>query len=342
MINANLKILTLCLLATRVGAQTPIQIAESTLKVSAFNEEVFYYGFAEGDQIIFSFKEMNGKNLKELEIKEEPGNTIFMDYKVEKVSNRSIEIPRTGIYKFRFTNDGIVGRVCRFNIQRIPAHDSLKSFNTSVYWRTEYDTIITPEVERYLIKSDTVALVVTDQVAKVSSQSALNGNPNKTIVDFTLPEGTRAWSYYIGVGAESQKAYEASKDKFVNTASTSALKIPGYGALIALALQGINVFSKAGGGDNVKYWFISDWDNVVAFNAGQVFLQYKLGDVINDASQMKSPLSGKIYIGLMNDNVVDAISVNIKVTAIQIKDTWGTRTVNRRNISARKIAYLKN
>lgn len=343
MINARTGLLIgwVALWVNTVLAQVPVDVAESTLKVSAFSEEVFYYGFAEGDQVIFSFKEMHGKPLKELEIKEVPGSTVFMDYKTEKISSKTILIQRTGIYKFRFQNDGLVGRVCRFKIQRIPAHDSLKNFNTSVYWRTQYDTTYIPETERYLVKTDTVATVVTDQTAKVSSQSALNGNPNRSVVDFILPEETFSWSYYIGVGTAGSRAYEASKDKLVSTASASFMKLPGYGSLVGMALLGINVFSKAGGGDNVKYWFITDWDNVLLFQAARSFYQYKQGDVINDVSQMKSPTSGKVYLGLVNDNVMDAIEVNIKVVAIQIKKTWSTRTVNRVNVETKKIPYLK-
>lgn len=323
------------MLLTHATAQVPVAVAESTLKVSALSEEEFYYGFAEGDQVLFSFKEMNGKPLKELEIKEVPGNTVFMDYKTEKISSKTIAIQRTGIYKFRFQNDGIVGRVCKFKIQRIPAHDTLRNFNTSVYWRMQYDTTYIPKEERYLAGTDTIPTVVTDQVAKVTAG-------NKGLVDFTLPDETTSWSYFIGVGTEAGKAYEASKDKFVNKASAASMKLPGYGSLVGLALLGINVFSKAGGGDNVKYWFITDWDNVLLFRAGQTFYQYKQGDVISDVSQMRSPASGKIYLGLSNDNFMDAIEVNIKVVAIQIRKTWAARTINRMNVESKKIPYLKN
>ncbi len=53
--------------ALELYGQTPVDVAESTLKVGIMGEEVFYFGFAEGDQIIFNFEEANGKELKELE-----------------------------------------------------------------------------------------------------------------------------------------------------------------------------------------------------------------------------------------------------------------------------------
>ncbi len=322
--------------------QTAIDVADNTLKVGGLGEEVFYYGFAEGDQILFSFEEVNGKELKEIEIIEMPSSSKFMDYKTSKIENKTIIVNHTGIYKFRFANGAISGRICKIKIQRIPASDITKSFNTSVYWRTLHDTTYTAVQERYLISSDTAATSVVDQVAKVSSQNALNGNTNKNVVDFTLPAGTISWSYYIGVGTEGQKEYDRARSQFLNSAAGVASKIPGYGSMAALALYGINYFSKVGGEDNVKYYFITDWDNVTAFKANQTFLQYKQGDVVNDASQMKSHLSGKVYLGLLNDNIAEPIDVMVKVTAITVTQQWGMKTVQKMNVSSRDEPYLKN
>jgi hypothetical protein len=46
-----------------------------------------YYGFAEGDQMIFSFEEL--KELKESEIIEMPTSSKFMDYKSIKFTNKT-------------------------------------------------------------------------------------------------------------------------------------------------------------------------------------------------------------------------------------------------------------
>src|SRR5690606_26984277 len=130
------------------------------------------------------------------------------------------------------------------------------------------------------------------------------GNSNKTVVDFELPEGTITWSYYIGVGREGRAAYEKATEEFFRIAAQTVSTISGYGTMAALALYGINSFSKINGSDNVKYWFITDWNNVQKFESGVSFLQYKQGDVINDAAQMKAPLQGKVYLGLLNDNIM--------------------------------------
>lgn len=323
-------------------AQQPVLVFESTLKVGAVGEEKFYYGFAEGDQIVFDFEEVNGKELKEIEVAEYPSSSKFMDYKSKKIVNKIIPVTRTGIYEFRFSNSSLGGRICKVKLQRIPASDATKNFNTSVYWRTQYDTSYTPEQERYLISKDTAIVpVIVDRTEKISSQNAINGNPNYTMVDFMLPANTVSWSYYIGVGTKGREAYNTAKTKCLNSAAGAAARIPGYGPLAALALYGVSYFSQVQGEDNVKYWFM-DYNSSLLFNSGSTFSYYHKGDVINDFSKMTSPLNGKVYLGLSNDNIMDPISVSIQVTAITVTEKWGARTVPRMHVHSQEVPYLKD
>lgn len=336
--------IALLLLSVRISANQKhaVDVAESTLKIAAMSEEVFYYGFAEGDEIIFSFEEVNGKELREIEIIALPGSSRFMGYKTKKVKEKTVAVAQTGVYKFRFSNGTIAARICRFSIKRIPASEQTKNFNSTVYWETKYDTTYTKVDERYLVRTDTSAVTVVDQTAKVSSTYALNGNSNKTVVDIILPEGTISWSYYISVGREGREAYEAAKSKALNGAAMVASRIPGYGTMAALALYGANYFSKVQGEDNVKYYFIQGSANESAFLADNSFKYYKQGDVINDASQMKTPLTGKTYLGLSNDNIMEPIDVLVKVTAITVKQEWGTRQVQKMQITSSQQPYLKH
>jgi hypothetical protein len=330
--------ISICFAAT---AQEAIDVLESTIKVGGFGEEVFYLGFAEGDRLVFNFDEIDKKELKELEIVEWPGSTKFAEFKVKTVQNKTIDIQRTSIYKFRFANSAIGGRICKIHIRRIPANAASKHFNTNVYWRVINDTTYTPVAERYLVSSDTTISHVVDQITKVSSTSALNGNPNTSVVDMDLPEGTTAWSYYIGVGNEGKAAFDNATDKLLTTAAQQASKIEGYGTMAALAIHGLNLFAKAQGRDNVKYWIIPDWNNVLLFRSGQAFQAYKVGDVINDASKMERPLAGKIYLGLLNDNVMEPIEVVVKVTAVKIQQQWATRTIEKMKVTQRSEPFLK-
>lgn len=337
----NFSILMLILLSVSLKAQTRIDVAESTLKVAGVSEEVFYYGFAEGDQLIFNFEEVNGKELKEIEIMEMPSSSKFMDYKTKNIIDKTINISRSGVYSFRFANSSLAGRVCKFKLQRVPASDATKNFNTSVFWRNVIDSVISPVQERYLIRSDTSDLEIADQLTRVPSSTALNGSSNRTIVEFTLPENTISWSYYIGVGNEGKEAFKAAGTQFITAAAKTAIKLPG-GAMSALALYGLNYFNQVQGADNVQFHFLSDWNSVLLFKSGNRFYQYKTGNVLNDASRMTVPLIGKVYLGLYNDNILEPIDVLIKATAILVKQEWGIREVQKLYTTSRKEAYLKN
>ena len=154
------------LFALPILAQQPaVLIAENTLKIPAFGEETFYYGFAEGDQLIFSFEEQKGKELKEVEIIELPGASRFMDHKTKKIEQKIIQVHQTGVYKFRFTNSALVGRICKFKVERVPASELSKSFNPTVFWKTIYDSIQRKEIERFLVKKEyrTVSLLTPEE-----------------------------------------------------------------------------------------------------------------------------------------------------------------------------------
>ncbi|HSC53107.1 MAG TPA: hypothetical protein VLC98_05805 [Phnomibacter sp.] len=320
-------------------SQTPIDVTENTVKISASGEEVFYYGFAEGDQVIFNLEELNGKELTEVEIAAMPTSSLFMDYKTKKIENKTLKIPETGVYKFRFTNSNILaGRVCKFKIQRIPESDATKKFNSTVYKRTVYDTTYNDVTERFLVKSDTVVSEILNQVAKVHSQT--NTNSNKTITNFTLPENTIAWSYYIGVDQAGQQAYENATKQLVSNSEPIASTLIGTSPISALALGFTSFLSLMQSGEDIDY-YLTDGLNANLFNAGQAFRAYKKGKVINDFSKMQ-PMNGNLSFCFSNDNAVTGVQVILKVSAVQVNGTWDTRQVKKMNIIPRQDLYLKN
>jgi hypothetical protein len=319
--------------------QSTIDIYESTLKVGGMGTEEYLCGFSEGDQLIFNFEEVNGKELKEIEILEYPSASKFMDYKTSNISNKTLNISNTGIYVFRFSNSALGGRICKIKIQRVPKNEETKNFNTTVYWRNESDTTYIDTEEKYIIKVDTIINNITDQVAKVHSYTHSEGS--RTSFNFVLPSNTIAWSYYIGVDQASQKVFADATQKLAETASPIASKIPNYGPLAALALNGASYLVSIQTGENVKYWFV-DGTNQSLFNSGQQFMYFKNGNVINDFSRMTSPLSGQYFLCLYNDNNLQAIDVTIKITAVCINEQWGTRSVRKMNVTTFKVPYLKN
>lgn len=324
-----------------VHTQPPIDVAENTLKIGGLGEEILYFGFAEGDQVLFSFEEMNGKELKEIEFLEYPSSSKFMDYKTKKIENKTLNINRTGIYKFRFTNSAIAGRVCKIKIQRIPGSEQTSKFNTSVYWRTITDTSYTTIQENYLVKRDTVIYNITDQITKVHSSTNLNGN--KETFNFSLPKNTVSWSYYIGVDQTGREAYDQATKTLTKSAAPLLSRMPGYGPLAALALGGVSYLSSIQKGEDIDYYLVPN-DNIseYAFRNGGQFTYYKKGKVVNDFSRMNAPLNGTFFFCFMNDNAITGVEVSVKVTAIVVNDTWGKRPIQKMHLSKREEPYLVN
>lgn len=321
-------------------SQTPVTVYESTLKIAGHKEETYLFGLAKGDKLVFNFEEVDGKELKEVEIIEYPSAPKFTDYKTSKIAGQIIPINKTGIYQFRLSNSSLGGRVCKIKIQRIPASPQTANFNTSVYWKMVNDTIYEGEKEAVKGKPDTSIVNITDQITKV--HAAMNKTGNITSFNFILPYNTVAWSYYIGVNQEGMKVFSDAEKRVTQTAGAFVSHIPGYGPLAALALYGISYFKPLEAGENVEYWFV-DEHNCMAIRKGEKkYAYYKKGNVVNDFSRMTRPLKGQYFLCLKNDNYLFGIEVTVKITAICVTPKWDTKSTPVIKIQQKRVPYLTN
>ena len=321
--------------------QTPIDVADNTLKIGGFGEEVFYYGFAEGDQLIFNFQEVNGKELKEVEIIELPSSSKFMDYKTKKIENKTINITKTGIYKFRFSNSAIAGRVCKFKIQRIPASDETKNFNTSVYWKTVYDTTYTTVQEKYLIKKEFKPISIvptTEYFINSGSNATFKGGKSRITFPVTLPKNTQEW-YYVFSASREKSDIDKAKGSFNLVGQLSTL-IDQTGALNF----GVDMLTKPPGG-NICDVYLLDFENSRLFEAKEAYQYMTSGTRENIKSGVVKMTGGSgqaYYIGIKNPDSMYGIQVAIEVVAIVLEEEWGTRDVQKMNVTSRQVPYLKN
>lgn len=319
----------------------PIDVVDQTIKLGGLGgEENLYVGFAEGDQIVFNFKEVDGKELKSIDVSEYPSTPKYSEFKTSEITNKVLNVNRRGIYQFHFSNSAIGGRICKIHIQRIPAGEGTKLFNTNVVWKDIFDTTYTEEEERYVVKSDT-SISNTNNVVTVHSQT--NGQGNLNTVSFTLPENTAQWSFYIGVDESKTQSYANAASDFTKTAASAAVKIPGYGVTAALALYGISYFTQITAGNAVDYYIVNSEEASTFSSGGNINSAYKYGSqVVNAFSQMKTPLQGQYYVCLKNHNMFEPIDVTINVSAIVIKKQWATRQVKRMHIDKKNLPFIAN
>ena len=317
--------------------QKPIDVAESSIKVGIKGEEAVYFGFAEGDQLIFSFEETSGKDMKEVEIIEWPSTSKFMEYKTTKIESKTLTVPRTGIYKFRFANSALIPRVCKYKIQRIPASPATQNFNTTVYTDAYNDTTYTSEVESYIDRSDTVINNFQERLIKVNP---LGPGSSKSVFNFTLPENTVSWSYYISVGNTGQEVYQEAVKTLAANSGPVLAKFPKYGPLAAVALEAPSYIAKLDTGQHINYWIVEN-DNAELFKSGEQFRFIKKGRAVNDFAKME-PGDRAFYFCLHNDSKEAPVTVSVKITAILINETLQSRTVQRINVIPRRGMHLRN
>lgn len=301
--------------------QDTIDVVEKSIKIGGLSRESEYYGFAEGDKVIFNLTVENKKDLKDITISEYPNSVKFADHTTDKVQNKVLYISRKGIYVFEYYNSNISGRVINIKIQRIPKSESTKFFNTNVKWVNKVDTTFTARENTYLVSSDTSIVDVIDSKVRVHSQTNMD-NPNKTIVDFTIPTNTIKWTYWIGVGNEGLQAFQKDQANF----SSSGTKIIGSINPLAGLAFGLITMTHANVGENVKYCFMPTWEDVQQFKGGLSFRQFKNGNVVTDFGLMNyaSNRNEKYYIGLENDNMIQGIDVNVKILAVVVNNKYNT------------------
>ncbi len=301
--------------------QDTIDVVEKTIKISGLSREIEYYGFADGDKVIFNLTVENRKDIKDVTISEYPFSVKFADHTTEKVQNKILNVSRNSVFVFEYYNSNLSGRTIKVKIQRVPKSENTKFFNTNIKWINKVDTTYSARENTYLVNSDTSIIDVIDSKARVHSQTNTD-NPNKTIVDFTIPNNTIKWTYWIGVGEEGEQAFQ--KDQ-VNFSKTGTKIIGSINPLAGLAF-GLIAMSHANVGENIKYYFLPTWEDVQKFKSGQEFMQFKTGNVVTDFGLMnyETKKNEKYYIGLENDNTMQGIDVNVKILAIVVNNKYNT------------------
>ncbi len=346
---------------TASGQSQPIDVAELTIKIGSMGSEELFYGFAEGDQIVFSFEELKGKELKEIEIIELPSSSKFMDYKTTKIEKKKILVNQKGVYQFKFNNSALAGRICKVKIQRIPKTEDLISFNTNWEWKTLYDTTYVPytqdslvgydtlrfkEKVKELIKKENIDEMILDKTQRVHSY--WNENSSYTYLKVDLPqnkiepyheEKILAWAYWIGVGEEASQAY-AQNVKAIGKIASGVASF--YGTPLAgVAVGAVTELLTPKSGEDVKYAFIADFQNVQAFLAGQVYYQFDQGKGIAAYGKNTSRLKDTFYIGLHNDNQTTGIDANVKIVVIKEIKTYQDVEHDRQKITPKYVTLNK-
>jgi len=313
--------------------QDTLVVVEKSIKIAGMSPLTEYYGFAEGDQIVFSVSLDKGE-LKDVTIAEYPNNVKFAEHSIEKLNKKVIVIPRNGIYKFDYYNSFILPRTVNIKIQRIPKDKTTKSFNTNVRWIDKTDTTYPAQQETYSLAPDTTYEEVVSTKVKINSP-ANTGNPDRTILEFVLPANTIKWAYWIGAGDESEKAFETDSKKFAD----GGTKLRGTVNPLAGFALGLSSMTPLTEGNNIHYYFISTGEESQKFTSGVSFKCFKKGAATVEFALMNYPNKNpqKYYLALRNDNASQNVDASVKILAIVVNTKYKAVTERVPTYTTRKI-----
>lgn len=364
--------LLLLLVANSIIAQKTVKVTEQTVKIKPNTTEELLFGFAEGDKVIFTFIEENGVKISEVSVSEYPEITKFKVLDVKKVKKETIEVPHKAVYKFQFKNDSKESLIGNLLIQRVPANEALTTFNTSVKWVTEQDTVWNSVTKDVVVGYDTLKVqknrkvtyyekkyeeMVLDKNQRVNAKTTFDSSTSS--VFFSLPKNeisenetkkVIAWAYWVGVGKESNEYWNQNRKMIVGAVQgvASYFTTP-LGGIAAGAITNLALPSN---GEDVEYALVNE-ENKKLFLEEKPAKSYDFGKGVAAYKRFTEPnlLQGKYFVMMKNDNYVQAIDVNVKISAIvehkkyktesyidtQIAPRYGKKIVSEPTINTRKF-----
>ncbi len=318
-----------------VLAQLPADtLMNSTTTVRNSTSDQFYYGFAEGDRVGFSFDEIYGSSLRSFCFFEYPSSKIFSQNNVTSIDKKEFVIPRKGIYYFSLAQSGFLAgrRHCRLIVWRIPANEEVADFNTTVYWETAMDTSWFEREERYLVRRDTLVTSLSDQTIKLDKK----GKSDKSSISFMIPNDTYAWSWWVSTSKEAVNIFSQTE----NTLKASNKLVKDRGLMAYLAMGGAAGFASTKGAQSVSMNFL-DAAQLQQFVSSTVYDSLGLFPCTTLFGISHDTLPGIKNLALLNMGK-KKLNVSVKICVVQIWETWGTRIVRDYKLEEVRKPFLKN
>jgi hypothetical protein len=343
-------------------SQDLVDVTNLNIKLSLEQTADHYYTFDEGDEIIINYNMVKGRHMKLFEVTALPSNIKLTEFKAKKLENRKIKVAKKGVYRFRVFSSSITNRVCNLRIQRKPAHENNVDFNTDWTWKVVRDSIYVPYQKDSLVGYKTVKYLETIKELKETKleeimlfeksekvHSYYNENISRSYLKVDLPqlintnlkeEQLIAWSYWISVGQEGQEAYKEnfkSISNLLGKTSNAYFKTP----LAGIAIGELSKLITPQTGEDVEYYFIRDFENVKQFMNKQQFYLFDKGKGRAAYGRNDKIREGVFYIGLINDNQIKGIDVDVKILVVKEIKTYENVTYNRERQEPQYITLNK-
>ncbi|MEJ8802620.1 hypothetical protein [Pontibacter sp. H249] len=338
------KVLLLMLLVQLSAvAQKSIQVADLRITVPTAIEKpksikpqegVYYFGFQQGDIIIVNVEPEKSDQALNLEVQEyTSGSTMFSIKNQKRIKNLRLPAPRKIAYRFILTAANGKAIPAQLKINRTPADEESRHFNTNITWKTKSDTTWTTVSEKVTVKGDLVPVTLVDKTFRVASKANLN--PSRVAVPFKLPANTAHWVYWVGVGQESVEQLKNMTSMASKGAATLAAPLSPVAAFGLGLIPSLPQVSASG---SIDYYFMnkasadkfvadadSDWKSYAFAQGAGIISDYKLVQL----SETPKTADGTLYTVFRNSNTVTGLDITLKVVAFEQEKKQVTKQVRK-------------
>jgi len=327
------------LYSTALNAQLKrVPVTETTLKIGKKESKNLYFGFDQGDKVLLTVEMKKGRKIKQIELFEYPDVLMFTEYKNKDIYTKRIKINHRGIYQFRFTNSSICKKILKVKIERIPKDDKNVDFNTTVYWKTETDTVFNMIEKEVEIKHYEVKTIVPLSVYYINSgaNAFLAGGKSRITFPVILPDNTVEWYYQFSAA----KTRDAVGD--LNNLTKQLSGIISDTKTIDISTDDLvqpygRVYCDI---------YLMDAKNSVRFEKKKAYKYFPEGSRRNIKSgivKMSGSAGNSFYIGIRNPAKIKGIHVNFEAAAIiqsTEKRIKKVKDPNNYKVSVKKTPYL--
>lgn len=347
-------LLIVLILPGRTLAQAPIILTEQEFDLEPRQAHVLCYRLAAGDRLQLNLIEESGKALQEVAIIA-AGETRWRELETAVIEGVEVPVAQEGVYMLRVQHGRGGKRHVRLRLQRVPHSAETAYFETRANEVIDRDSVFVLEEAEVLVGTDTVMEQTTRRInshTEFREDMILNRSERLThgqenVVRFELPRNaeTRArdekvvgWAYWIGVGEESNLAWEQNKALINKSIKTVAgLALSPLGALVAGLTTDLMLPPK-GIGEDVIYKLAQHAPHVE-----KGFLPVDEGAGVAAYRKINDPKFqyGEFGFFIQNDNLITPIDVEIRVSAyIEVKywkEEYGNAPVARPRYETRTL-----
>ncbi|MBQ0116905.1 MAG: hypothetical protein KBS98_03185 [Flavobacterium sp.] len=333
------KILCVGMLAFTVFsfAQKRVQLSSQQLVINPLKAQTFWYGFELDDEVEVVMRVADGSQMPEISLMSYPKEVLLKRNEKKKTIKESVKIHKKGVYFIEVKNMFKDKVAVELELYRKPKTKDTQRFDTSVRWVKEQQTQIKKVEETVTVGYDTTLVFVPEKVVvsqKKQEELLLDKtlrvpayttfDSNKTAVFLSLPEPVDteleskkvvAWAYWVGVGKESNDFWNQNRKMIVGAVQgTATIFTTPLGGIAAGLVTNMALPTQ---GEDVKYALV-DQKNKNLFMEGKDFVHQDYGVGIASYKRFTADklMKGAYYVVLENDNLVQGIDVNVKVSAI--------------------------